>query len=199
MKPEERKNAISEAAAACFADRGYHATQVSDIIAKAGVARGTFYLYFKSKHDIFDTILDEFISTLQDQIRIVDLSSETSPAKQVRGNVQRVIDLMFSRPEIGRILFNEAVGLDPEIDDRLKDFYGSILGMIERSISKGMGLGIVRRVDPRVAACIILGGFREILVQVAIFKTSSVDRKIIVDSLIDVLLGGLSEKPFLAN
>ena len=199
MKPEERKNAISEAAAACFADRGYHATQVSDIIAKAGVARGTFYLYFKSKHDIFDTILDEFISTLQDQIRIVDLSSETSPAKQVRGNVQRVIDLMFSRPEIGRILFNEAVGLDPEIDDRLKDFYGSILGMIERSISKGMGLGIVRRVDPRVAACIILGGFREILVQVAIFKTSSVDRKTIVDSLIDVLLGGLSEKPFLAN
>jgi len=199
MKPEERKNAISEAAAACFADRGYHATQVSDIIAKAGVARGTFYLYFKSKHDIFDTILDEFISTLQDQIRIVDLSSETSPAEQVRGNVQRVIDLMFSRPEIGRILFNEAVGLDPEIDDRLKDFYGSILGMIERSISKGMGLGIVRRVDPRVAACIILGGFREILVQVAIFKTSSVDRKIIVDSLIDVLLGGLSEKPFLAN
>lgn len=197
MKPEKRKGEIAAAAAACFAESGYHATQVSDIIAAAGVARGTFYLYFKSKHEIFNTILDEFIATLQDQIKTIELGSDRSPADQMRANVERVIDLVLGRPEIGRILFSEAVGLDRVVDDRLREFYARLLDMIERSIGRGIGLGLVRRVEPRVAACIVLGGFKEILVQCSILKTAKVGRKAMVDNLIDVLLGGLSGKPVL--
>lgn len=197
MKPEKRRGEIAAAAAACFAESGYHATQVSDIIAAAKVARGTFYLYFKSKHEIFNTILDEFIATLQDQIKTIELGSDTSPADQMRANVERVIDLVLGRPEIGRILFSEAVGLDRVVDDRLREFYARLLDMIERSIGRGIGLGLVRRVEPRVAACIVLGGFKEILVQCSILKTAKVGRKAMVDNLIDVLLGGLSGKPVL--
>ena len=197
MKPQKRKIAIAEAAAACFAEHGYHATQISDIIARASVARGTFYLYFKSKHEIFNAILDEFISTLQDQIKTIELGTEVSPAEQMRANVERVIDLVTGRPEIGKFLFNEAVGLDKAVDLRLGRFYGSLLDMIEKSVSRGISFGLVRKVDPRVAACIVLGGFRELLIQSSIFRTAKVGRKAMVDGLIDVLLGGLSGKPVL--
>jgi AcrR family transcriptional regulator len=198
MKPEERKGRIVEAAAACFAERGYHATQVSDIIAKAGIARGTFYLYFKSKHEIFHSILDDFIEELQDQIKTIEIGGELTPAEQMRRNVERVMDLILDRPEIGKILFNEAVGLDRVIDERLKEFYARLLDMIGASIQRGIGFGLVRKVDPRVAACIVLGGFRELLVQSAIFRNAKVGRKAMVDGLIDVLLGGLSGKPVLS-
>ena len=197
MKPGERKSAIVEAAAVCFAERGYHATQVSDIIAKAGIARGTFYLYYKSKHEIFHSILDGFIGELQDQIKTIEMGSTLSPAEQMRRNVERVVDLVLDRPEIGKILFNEAVGLDDVIDARLKEFYARLLDLIEASISRGIGFGLVRKVDPRLASCIVLGGFRELLIQKSIFGNAKVGRKAMVDGLIDVLLGGLSGKPVL--
>ena len=197
MKPGERKSAIVVAAAACFAERGYHATQVSDIIARAGIARGTFYLYFKSKHEIFSSILDGFIGELQDQIKTIEVGGALSPAEQMRRNVERVVGLVHDRPEIGKILFNEAVGLNEAIDARLGEFYARLLDMIAASISRGIGFGLVRRVDPRVAACIVLGGFRELLVQKSIFNTAKIRRKAMVDGLIDVLLGGLSGKPVL--
>ena len=89
------------------------------------------------------------------------------------------------------------MGLDREIDDRLRLFYDDILSMIEASLSKGIAFGLVRKEDPRIASCIVLGGFRELLIQGSIFKTARIGRKAMVDGLIDVLLGGLSGKPVL--
>ena len=42
-----------------FATKGYHATKVSDIVSKAGVAQGTFYWYFKNKEEIALQIIEE--------------------------------------------------------------------------------------------------------------------------------------------
>lgn len=197
MKPRERKDQITRAAVRCFAARGYHATQISDIIRKAKVARGTFYLYFKSKHDIFNIILDEFIAHLGCQIRTIELNSEKSPAEQMRENVKRVVDVILNQPELAKIIFNEAVGLDWQVDKRLKDFYARLINIVGSSIRKGISLGLVRSVHPDTAACIVLGGFREIIVQNGIFKNTKIGRERMIGGLIDVLLGGLGAKSVL--
>lgn len=194
MNPGERRTKIVESASRCFASCGYHATQISDIIKRAKIARGTFYLYFKSKHEIFDVILDDFIAHLQNQIWTIELGAGKNPSDQMRENVERVIDAILSRPEIGKILFNEAVGLDRTIDRKLKGFYGQLISIIETSISRGIPLGLVRDVHPRIAACIVMGGFRELLIQMTIFKNVKMDRGAIVDGLIDVLIGGMGGK-----
>ncbi|TFJ93948.1 TetR/AcrR family transcriptional regulator [Lentibacillus salicampi] len=52
-------NQIIEAAVAVIAENGYHASQVSKIAKKAGVADGTIYLYFKNKEDILISVFEE--------------------------------------------------------------------------------------------------------------------------------------------
>ena len=64
MASNKRREQILAAAQVVFADKGYHATGVSDIIAKAGIARGTFYLYFDGKRAIFDALLDRIFEDL---------------------------------------------------------------------------------------------------------------------------------------
>ena len=195
MKANARKEALMRAASDCFAKKGYHATGVSDIIASAGVARGTFYLYFKSKIDVFSRILDEFIAHLGDQIKTVELGSGSPPALQMRANVERLVDAIVKRPGPAKIIFNEAVGLNPEIDGKLRAFYGRLIAIIESSLARGISLGLVRKVNPGAAACIITGGFRELMVQKIVFRNSRLGRDDIVDSLIDVILGGLGDRP----
>jgi AcrR family transcriptional regulator len=50
---EERRRQILEAALSVFAKKGYHATNVSDVAAQAGVSQGTIYWYFDSKDELF--------------------------------------------------------------------------------------------------------------------------------------------------
>lgn len=53
-----------EAGIAVFAEKGYQRTKVSDDARRAGVAQGTFYLYFDSKKSLFLSLLDEFFLRL---------------------------------------------------------------------------------------------------------------------------------------
>jgi AcrR family transcriptional regulator len=48
---------LIDAAEKCFAESGYHDASVVKITEAAGVAQGTFYLYFSSKKEIFDELV----------------------------------------------------------------------------------------------------------------------------------------------
>ncbi|MEC5421997.1 TetR/AcrR family transcriptional regulator [Virgibacillus sp. C22-A2] len=59
---------IIDAAVIVIAENGYHASQVSKIAKKAGVADGTIYLYFKNKEDILVSVFEERMGQFIDQI-----------------------------------------------------------------------------------------------------------------------------------
>jgi AcrR family transcriptional regulator len=55
--PDVRRREIIDAAERLFNDNGYEETPVEEIIKQAGIAKGTFYYYFKSKEEILDAIV----------------------------------------------------------------------------------------------------------------------------------------------
>lgn len=57
-EPEERKKDILDAAIMLFKKKGFEETVVSDIAKTAGIAQGTFYIYYKSKEDVFLAVLE---------------------------------------------------------------------------------------------------------------------------------------------
>ncbi|ASK64411.1 TetR family transcriptional regulator [Virgibacillus phasianinus] len=71
-KNKPKYNQIIEAAVEVIAENGYHASQVSKIAKKAGVADGTIYLYFKNKEDIlvslFEVKMGQFIEQIAQSI-----------------------------------------------------------------------------------------------------------------------------------
>lgn len=60
-KKEETRELLKHAAIEVFHEKGIHLARVSDIVARAGVAQGTFYNYFKSKEMIFREIADDYL------------------------------------------------------------------------------------------------------------------------------------------
>jgi AcrR family transcriptional regulator len=58
--PEERRDELMNAAQALFLDQGTATTTIEQITERADVAKGTFYLYFKSKEDIVRALGDRF-------------------------------------------------------------------------------------------------------------------------------------------
>lgn len=78
-KAEENKKKKEEAlfntAFELFTTRGIHNTAISDIVNKAGVGKGTFYLYFKDKYDIMDKLIVKKTSILFGKA-VADLEKE---------------------------------------------------------------------------------------------------------------------------
>src|SRR6059058_2945988 len=69
---ERRKDArapeILDAALACFAQKGFAATRLDDIAARAGITKGTIYLYFDSKQALFEALARQSIGAQLEQI-----------------------------------------------------------------------------------------------------------------------------------
>jgi AcrR family transcriptional regulator len=76
---EARRNQILDAAAAVFAEKGFHRATTKDIAGRAGIAEGTIYNYFDSKDDLLigmmarladlETLGDELTEALQGDVR----------------------------------------------------------------------------------------------------------------------------------
>ncbi len=147
-----------------FAQKGYHATSIDDLIEAAGIARGTFYLYFESKRAIFDELLDELLALLQSNVHRIDTSAGAPPPiEQLNAIVAKVLGTLVAEREIAQILLREAVGIDEHFDRKLADFYGRIENMIERAIRNGQTMGLVRECDAQVVARCILGAVKEVV------------------------------------
>lgn len=61
--PEDRRNEILDTAEQLFFTKGYSKTTVNDMLQNIGIAKGTFYYYFKSKEEVMDAVVMRFIET----------------------------------------------------------------------------------------------------------------------------------------
>lgn len=126
---EERKRlsreALLEAARKVFADKGFHSTLISDIVAEAKVGQGTFYRNFSSKRDVFEALMDRFIATLLGEFS--DMSAH--PPRNVEeykaasivaiGRVAAIID---QNRELARLFLREAPAIDRDFEERISSF-----------------------------------------------------------------------------
>lgn len=165
MSKAERRRELLAAARDVFVEKGFSAASVDDIVARAGVARGTFYLYFQDKRAVFEALVDDFLTRIAACVRSIDLGTGAPPpTEQLRANVRRVVALSLAEPAIVKLALFDATGLDPDLDEKLHGYYGALRTLIAESLELGQRLGMVRDGDRRVMVAIGLGGLKEVLV-----------------------------------
>lgn len=111
----DKRDAILRAAGKVFAERGYHATGISDIAQELGAGHGTFYRYFKNKEDIARSVVSRALGQVMDALSDEDPGScETLPQyrQQVRRIGHKLFDLVAAEPALCHILFYDAITID---------------------------------------------------------------------------------------
>lgn len=68
---DERRNEIIDTAARLFGEKGYEKCSVNDILNAIGIAKGTFYHYFKSKEEVLDAVIDRTTEMIVERVRMV--------------------------------------------------------------------------------------------------------------------------------
>ncbi len=204
MGKVERRQQILNHARDVFARRGYHEAKIEDIVAAAGIARGTFYLYFKDKRAVFEEIVDRAFAQIAMAIVRVDPNDPgRTVADQVHENTRRIVGTLLEDRPTTKILLSDAVGLDPSFDRKLQSFYEVVENLLSESLREGQQLGVVAQGDARMFAYLILGAMKEILYQV-VRREAAYSEKEVVEGIYDFLGQGClrvrgASKPSKAN
>lgn len=192
MRRARRRALVLQAALEVFAEKGYHRASIADIIQQAGVARGTFYLYFESKRAVFEQLLDDAFVELGSRVRRIDPSrGPAGVLDQMEANIDGVFGCLLANRARLKVLVAHAVGLDPKFDQKLAEFYGRILGLIESALELGKQMKLVpKRLNSPVSALCILGAIKEVLFQLA--RGSALpDQRAVVNEILRFTVRGL--------
>lgn len=102
VEKQERKREITRAALELFAERGFEAASVSGIAQAANVSKGTIYLYFDSKEDLFFSAVAAWIDGMVSQTSGT-ISPNLRPAERLRALVHAMVELFISDQRSVRI------------------------------------------------------------------------------------------------
>lgn len=136
-KNKPKYNQIIEAAVKVIAENGYHASQVSKIAKKAGVADGTIYLYFKNKEDILISLFEVKMGRFVDQI-----AHSISQKQDVSDKLFSLIEMHFSQladdHDLAIVTQLELRQSDSELRLRINHVLKPYLTEIDQIIQEGM-------------------------------------------------------------
>lgn len=165
MPRPDRRAQLLTAARWVFARKGYHDASIDDVIRRAGVARGTFYLYFDGKRAVFQEVLEGLFERIWQTVPPIRTGPDDDVHAQVLENLGSLVALFEDDPDVMRILLAIALGVDPEADRALAGFYGSCRERLARALGRGQELGIVGDGDPQLLALTLMGTLKEFWTQ----------------------------------
>jgi AcrR family transcriptional regulator len=193
---EERRNQILEAALAVFSQKGYHATNVSDVAAQAGVSQGTIYWYFESKEDLFTAALLRYFEDFETEAFAAVEKYETASEK-LRALARSMQD--FAEEAEG--LFTLFVGFwasssSPEGGgqfwvDLLKEFKDVLVGIVEDGVRQGE----FNPVDAEALAWALLASYDGLAAYLMLIPDLDLERvsEVFVETLLHGLVRGMQE------
>jgi AcrR family transcriptional regulator len=158
-RAEDRPREICAAALAVFADKGFAAAKLDDIARRAGVSKGTLYLYFKDKEDLFRAVVRDTFAPNIDTVRALVEAADMPFADIVRAFLPRFAEIVTHVP-IGAVA-KMVIGESRNFPELAKVWHDEIvsraIGMIAGLIGKAQERGEVRPGDPRLQAFSLMG------------------------------------------
>jgi AcrR family transcriptional regulator len=156
--PEERPRQILDAAVAVFGEKGIAGARLEDIATRAGVSKGTIYLYFHSKEELFrEVVRDTIVAAIERGEQL--FANRDSAAEALRALLCGHWRFLRS-PNYAALLPLILSELHHHPD--LVEFYGEEvvargIRLVAGIIEGGVASGEFRRVDPVVTARMLLG------------------------------------------
>lgn len=192
IKPSRQR--LLTAAAEVFFEKGYSAARVSDVVTRADVAQGTFYLYFKSKEAVFVALVEMFFEELLAETLGQNPASGLKDADAMRHRIYRIwrTILVYCRahPKMAALVLQETTALPKAERAVLAANYVKVADAVALYCRETERRSITRPVNPELTAWVVIG-MVERAVHYAVFVAAEADVDAIVADLVMIELNGL--------
>jgi AcrR family transcriptional regulator len=195
-----RRAQLLSAARTVFGNKGFHLATVDDITRAAGVAKGTFYLYFPEKKHIFYELIEGFFALvtragMSVSEEIEEVRTPDDFFRRVEQAARELARIFRDNRDLVRLTYRESMGMDERLEAMVREFYRRMAQVEADNIRLGVKLGLLRDdIDPLVAAFAHIGMVERVLLQ-WMFDRSSPEVPDLVHQIIELAYHGMQSPP----
>ena len=200
-RKEARPQELTAAALSLFVEKGFAATRLDEIAARAGVSKGTLYLYFDSKDALFLAVIREGVLPVLEEGRKLLTIYADDPVRMLREYLFGWWAL-FGSTELGgipKLMTSEAQNFPEVADYYLKQVIQPGKAMMREILERGVAKGVFRRVNTETTTHILMAP----LLHLALWRHSfavccqvpDMDPNAYLESFFDLVLKGLAVTP----
>ena len=157
-RSRETLRRILDAALEVFAEKGYNGATVNEIISRAGIGHGTFWLYFHNKEDLLRYLLQEMVDEFEafewyreGDASIISMRSLEEVEEVIRGVME-----IFARYAVIHPLIMRAAMDSEEFWEALEGLNQPFVRIVENKLREHLEKGLCSDLDPEVTARIIV-------------------------------------------
>jgi AcrR family transcriptional regulator len=185
--PQKRQQ-ILDAASRLFASGRYDRIKLDDVAAAAGVGKGTLYIYFDGKEDLYFCLIYEAVVALIERLREQLAEHGATPAAaRLRRIVQELVEFSFAHPQVYELMRTVGVGKQ---DVRWREARAELTDLIRQTIADGVGRGEFRDSHPELTAVFVPGFVRSAL----LFGADGLEKQTLVDHILQVMFHGILKR-----
>lgn len=187
QRPDERKRQLITATAArMFAAEPFHKVRLDDIAAEAGVGKGTLYIYFQSKEDLYFSLVTDGFAEIVDRLT-TQLADPALPAsRSLRRVVDELVAFAFANPTLFEIM--RSVGTHKgRAEPAWNNKRAELQRLIREAITRGVRAGELHDPHPELTALCIPGMVRSVM----LFAPKGLDRATAADHIMRILENGI--------
>ncbi|BCJ91319.1 TetR family transcriptional regulator [Terrihabitans soli] len=197
LTPDEREartNALLAAALDVFLERGFESARLDEVAQRAGVAKGTLYLYFPSKEALFEALIGSLIASPFQAAGEVLLKQDVPAETMLRGllHFAKTEILATRRKDVARLIISEA-GRFPELAAFYhREVIGRGMGIVRSIIERGVKSGEFRSDAAARFPQLVVAPILVAIVWTGLFdRVQKLDTSGLLDAHADLLIAGL--------
>jgi AcrR family transcriptional regulator len=195
----DRPKEILEAAFEEFSRNGYAATTLDQVAERAGVTKGTIYVYFESKEHLFISMVRELTKATLDTVIEMFERHEGSTADLLRAQFSFIYEHIVGdrrRREVLRMLIAEASRFPALADRYHEEIHRPCLDLLQRAIQRGIDRGEIRRSAIIECPQVIIAPIALVDLWMIMYDTRQpLDLQAYFNAHLELVLNGLLAKP----
>jgi AcrR family transcriptional regulator len=157
-RKEARPGEIVQAALDLFIERGFGATKLEDVARRAGVAKGTLFVYFPTKPDMFRAVARAILTVNLDQLQRATAGLDRPLTEFIPALLTQAANVGETRlPALLRLLISESRAFPDLAQVWHDEVVSKVLDLLVAAIERGQARGEIRPGNPRLHAFSIIG------------------------------------------
>ncbi|KXG44289.1 TetR/AcrR family transcriptional regulator [Tepidibacillus infernus] len=162
-KIENKKESIIKVAKEVLANESYSAISIKSIAKKAGIATGTFYLYFSNKEKLVETIVDEMYAKLLDSIK-KERAKHEQVIDKLQASMEATIRLFAKEQHLAKILLVQIPSFNHAFNRKLDEIEKELIKLTLADLKELTDQGMLPKQDIQISAMAFVGSFRQVMI-----------------------------------
>lgn len=153
---DEKRQRICEAAIEIFSSKSFENTTVSEIAAAAQVGKGTFYLYFESKDQLLEFLIENGIERLAHYVKEC-VNREVEPIDKLKASIEAQVYFINQYRDYCRFLIREVWSYRDNLRDQILKLKKEFISVFDEIIREGIEKNAFKSVNVETISAGLVG------------------------------------------